>query len=95
MLQCLYCRCTKMCDVMQVNKAAEMIEDLLVPTDEARNEHKRLQLQELAALNGAQRRPHSMLTFCVDISLFQVTSSTSNYLNHGEGVVTCCRYPEG
>lgn len=30
-----------------------MIEELLVPTDEARNEHKRLQLQELAALNGA------------------------------------------
>lgn len=29
-----------------------MIEDLLVPTDEARNEHKRLQLRELAALNG-------------------------------------------
>ena len=27
--------------------------ELLVPTDEARNEHKRLQLQELAALNGA------------------------------------------
>ncbi len=38
--------------LVQVNKAAEMIEELLVPTDEARNEHKRLQLQELAALNG-------------------------------------------
>jgi hypothetical protein len=37
---------------LQVNKAAAMIEELLVPTDEARNEHKRLQLQELAALNG-------------------------------------------
>ncbi|KAK9796272.1 hypothetical protein WJX73_001196 [Symbiochloris irregularis] len=32
--------------------AAQMIEELLVPTDEARNEHKRLQLRELAALNG-------------------------------------------
>lgn len=32
-----------------------MIEELLVPTDEARNEHKRLQLQELAALNGAHQ----------------------------------------
>ena len=31
-----------------------MIHDLLVPTDEARNEHKRLQLRELAALNGAR-----------------------------------------
>ena len=29
-----------------------MIQDLLVPTDEARNEHKRVQLRELAALNG-------------------------------------------
>jgi hypothetical protein len=36
-----------------VDAAAQMIEELLVPTDEARNEHKRLQLQELAALNGA------------------------------------------
>lgn len=35
-----------------VDDAAQMIEDLLVPTDEARNEHKRLQLRELAALNG-------------------------------------------
>ena len=38
--------------LLQADKAAEMIEDLLVPTDEARNEHKRLQLKELAALNG-------------------------------------------
>ena len=45
--------------LVQVNKAAEMIEELLVPTDEARNEHKRLQLQELAALNGAL---HAILT---------------------------------
>ena len=37
---------------LQVDAAAEMIENLLVPTDEARNEHKRLQLRELAALNG-------------------------------------------
>ena len=40
------------CHAWQADKAAEMIEDLLVPTDEARNEHKRLQLKELAALNG-------------------------------------------
>lgn len=38
--------------VMQVDAAAQMIQDLLVPTDEARNEHKRVQLRELAALNG-------------------------------------------
>lgn len=55
MLQFLLCQGTKLCVIVQVNKAAEMIEDLLVPTDEARNEHKRLQLQELAALNGAQQ----------------------------------------
>ena len=36
----------------QADDAAKMIEELLVPTDEARNEHKRLQLRELAALNG-------------------------------------------
>ncbi|KAL3158300.1 hypothetical protein ABBQ38_010544 [Trebouxia sp. C0009 RCD-2024] len=35
-----------------VDAAAQMIQDLLVPTDEARNEHKRVQLRELAALNG-------------------------------------------
>lgn len=29
-----------------------MIEDLLQPNDESFNEHKRLQLRELAALNG-------------------------------------------
>jgi len=48
----------------QVDNAAQMIHDLLVPTDEARNEHKRLQLRELAALNGASwaarvRKPRS------------------------------------
>ncbi len=49
----------------QVNAAAQMIEDLLVPTDEARNEHKRLQLQELAALNGAlSQLPFSFLLAC-------------------------------
>ena len=35
-----------------MDAAAQMIQDLLVPTDEARNEHKRVQLRELAALNG-------------------------------------------
>lgn len=36
----------------QVNRAAGMVEKLLQPVDEARNEHKRMQLRELAALNG-------------------------------------------
>lgn len=33
-------------------QAADMVERLLVPVDEAMNEHKRLQLRELASLNG-------------------------------------------
>ncbi|GMH33986.1 hypothetical protein BSKO_01820 [Bryopsis sp. KO-2023] len=35
-----------------VDEAANMIEKLLQPVDEERNEHKRMQLRELAALNG-------------------------------------------
>ncbi|CAD7702045.1 unnamed protein product [Ostreobium quekettii] len=35
-----------------VDQAANMIEKLLQPVDEERNEHKRMQLRELAALNG-------------------------------------------
>ncbi|GLC74139.1 hypothetical protein PLESTF_001466000 [Pleodorina starrii] len=35
-----------------VDKAVEMIERLLEPNDDTLNEHKRLQLRELAALNG-------------------------------------------
>ena len=37
---------------LQVDAAETMIRDLLRPEDESRNEHKRLQLRELAALNG-------------------------------------------
>jgi hypothetical protein len=37
---------------LQVDTAADMIADLMQPEDEARNEHKRMQLRELAALNG-------------------------------------------
>ncbi len=36
----------------QVDKAVDMIERLLEPNDDTLNEHKRLQLRELAALNG-------------------------------------------
>ncbi len=35
-----------------MDKAAEMLTELMQPEDEARNEHKRMQLRELAALNG-------------------------------------------
>ncbi|GLI61404.1 hypothetical protein VaNZ11_003623 [Volvox africanus] len=38
-----------------VDKAAALIEKLLQPQDETLNEHKRLQLRELAALNGTLR----------------------------------------
>ena len=34
------------------SQAAEMIEQLMVPLEEGVNEHKRLQLRELAELNG-------------------------------------------
>eukprot|EP01018_Ginkgo_biloba_P033296 Gb_23987 [translate_table: standard] len=38
-----------------LEEAAGMLEKLLVPVDEGRNEHKRAQLRELAALNGTIR----------------------------------------
>lgn len=34
-------------------QAAAMVQKLLMPLDETMNEHKRTQLRELAALNGA------------------------------------------
>ena len=38
-----------------LEKAAGMVEKLLIPVEEGRNEHKRTQLRELAALNGTIR----------------------------------------
>lgn len=38
-----------------LNRAVEMVEQLLVPVDESANQHKRLQLRELAELNGTLR----------------------------------------
>ncbi|KAH8966470.1 hypothetical protein BDL97_03G026700 [Sphagnum fallax] len=38
-----------------LEKAAGMVEKLLLPVEEGRNEHKRAQLRELAALNGTIR----------------------------------------
>ena len=35
-------------------QAAEMVQQLMVPLEEGVNEHKRLQLRELAELNGMQ-----------------------------------------
>ncbi|KAL4439650.1 hypothetical protein ABPG75_002651 [Micractinium tetrahymenae] len=40
------------CFLLQVDAAAAMVERLLQPLDEEMNEHKKLQLRELAALNG-------------------------------------------
>jgi len=39
----------------QLNKASEMIEKLLVPVEEGKNEHKRQQLRKLAEINGTLR----------------------------------------
>lgn len=39
-------------DVAQVDRASAMIEKLCTPSDDDHNEHKKLQLRELAALNG-------------------------------------------
>jgi splicing factor 1 len=39
----------------QLEKAAKMIQDLLVPMEEGKNEHKRQQLRELAEINGTLR----------------------------------------
>ncbi|GBG72690.1 hypothetical protein CBR_g12258 [Chara braunii] len=39
----------------QLERAAAMIEKLLVPVEEGKNEHKRTQLRELALLNGTLR----------------------------------------
>eukprot|EP01099_Mayorella_cantabrigiensis_P004288 TRINITY_DN3216_c0_g2_i1.p3 TRINITY_DN3216_c0_g2~~TRINITY_DN3216_c0_g2_i1.p3 ORF type:complete len:138 (-),score=53.25 TRINITY_DN3216_c0_g2_i1:810-1178(-) len=38
-----------------LNKAADMIEKLLVPVEEGKNEHKRQQLRKLAEINGTLR----------------------------------------
>jgi len=39
----------------QLEKAGRMITDLLVPKEEGNNEHKRMQLEELARINGTLR----------------------------------------
>ena len=39
----------------QLEKASKMIEKLLIPVDEDKNEHKREQLRKLAELNGTLR----------------------------------------
>lgn len=46
-----------------VDRAAEMIEDLLQPQDETRLEHKRMQLRELAALNGTLKDEDVRLSY--------------------------------
>ena len=42
-----------------------MIADLMQPEDEARNEHKRMQLRELAALNGTLKARRCPLCWSV------------------------------
>ena len=75
---------------MQVDKAAEMIEELLVPTDEARNEHKRLQLQELAALNGEHQPTQcSSLQYFTRIPLPSHASRIRKARYYGFVISTC------
>jgi splicing factor 1 len=47
----LHCNCSCDC-LLQVDRASAMVEKLCTPSDDEHNEHKRLQLRELAALNG-------------------------------------------
>jgi hypothetical protein len=54
-----------------VDNAALMIEDLLQPQDETRNEHKRLQLRELAALNGTLKDEEVCLSSLESALLFR------------------------
>jgi len=51
----------------QLEKAGRMIQDLLVPKEEGNNEHKRMQLEELARINGTLR----------EISLWSVNTERS------------------
>lgn len=46
--------------------AARMIENLLKTSEEVRNEHKKMQLRELAALNGTLKEVEEMSMVAVD-----------------------------
>lgn len=48
----------------QVDNACGQLEKLMEPMDEVRNEHKRIQLRELAALNGTLKDEVVSLQFC-------------------------------
>jgi splicing factor 1 len=39
---------------IQLERAGKMIQDLLVPMEEGKNEHKKQQLRELAEINGTK-----------------------------------------
>ena len=64
-----------------------MIESLLVPTDEARNEHKRLQLRELAALNG---KPPLLTVWLADPALRLSLLWCSCTLQLQDKSLSCC-----
>lgn len=74
---------------VQVDKAAQMIEELLVPTDEARNEHKRLQLQELAALNGAHQLTQCLSSQDLPFNPLHTSPSHEGVLQTGLAVSAC------
>lgn len=50
----------------EVDMAARMIENLLKTSEEVRNEHKKMQLRELAALNGTLKEVEDKCTLCGD-----------------------------
>ena len=52
----------------EVDMAARMIENLLKTSEEVRNEHKKMQLRELAALNGTLKEVEDKCLLCGDVS---------------------------
>lgn len=68
----------------QLDKAKEMVKQLLTPVEEGRNEHKRAQLRELAALNGTLRDDEYWLMRKQEESrgdIFQMPSAVKQQMN--------------
>ena len=52
---------------VQVDRASAMIEKLCTPSDDDHNEHKKLQLRELAVMNGGVSAGASLPMFCLPV----------------------------
>jgi len=59
---------------IQLSKAARLIQDLLTPVEEDRNEHKRKQLMELAEINGTVKAQQSMWIVPTDERSFDLAN---------------------